>query len=129
MKYILKPPEDEAVCWYLDAETDNLKRTLNAESVAVQKDFTPRKPMPSSMTSLGEVFLSIEGEIDIGAERERLQKELDKTKDALTRARHKLRNPSFVEKAPQEVVDKAKTLTEELADKAQKLERTLEFLS
>jgi valyl-tRNA synthetase len=129
LKYIIRPLEDEAVCRYLETEADNLVRTLNAESVTVRKDFTPEKPMPSALTALGEVFLSIEGAIDIEAERERLQKELDKTREALARSRHKLRNPSFVEKAPEEVVEKAKGVTDELADKAQKLERTLEYLS
>ena len=85
--------------------------------------------IPSTMTPLGEVFLSIEGEIDIKVERERLQKELDKVKDALARARHKLRNPNFVEKAPDDVIEKAKKYGDELAEKAETLERTLLFLS
>ena len=85
--------------------------------------------MPSSVTPLGEIFMSIEGEIDKKAEHDRLQKELDKTRDALTKARHKLRNPSFVEKAPADVVKKAKAFAQELADKAEKLEQTLKYLT
>ncbi len=129
LKYIIRSTDDRFILQYLEAESDNLKRMLNAESVSIKKEFTPGRPMPSAVTPLGEIFLSIEGEIDIEAERERLQKELDKTKNALTKARHKLRNPSFVEKAPEDVVEKAKAYTEELADKAEKLERTLLFLS
>lgn len=128
LKYIIKAADDTAIN-YLNAESANLTRMLNAEMAGIRKDFAPDKPMPSSVTQLGEIFMSLEGEIDTKAERERLQKELDKTHDALAKARHKLRNPSFVEKAPADVVEKAKAFAQELANKAEKLEQTLKFLA
>ena len=128
LKYIIRAVDD-TVSNYLQRESANLTRMLNADSVTIKMHFEPDKPMPSAVTTLGEIFMSIEGEIDIKAEHDRLQKELDKTRDALTKARHKLRNPSFVEKAPAQVVEKAKALAKELADKAEKLEQTLKYLT
>lgn len=53
-----------------------------------------------------EVHISLEGLIDLEAERERLQKEIDKLKQNIERVEKKLANPNFVDKAPAAVVEK-----------------------
>ena len=63
--------------------------------------------------------------IDLGAERQRLQKELAKTEAALERIAKKLGNEEFVGKAPAEVVSQQRATQAELADQHAKLKATL----
>ncbi|CAN5881353.1 valine--tRNA ligase [soil metagenome] len=51
------------------------------------------------------VVLPLEGAVDIEEERERLHKELEAARDEQTRATAQLSNASFVDRAPQQVVD------------------------
>jgi valyl-tRNA synthetase len=52
------------------------------------------------------LFVPLEGLIDLGVERARLQKEIDRIEGMLRGIRGKLGNESFVAKAPPDVVDK-----------------------
>lgn len=62
-----------------------------------------------------EVVLPLEGLVDVAAEKARLEKELTATRAELEKARRKLGNPSFVEKAPAEVVEKEREREAEYA--------------
>ena len=65
-------------------------------------------PPESAMALLGElkIYIPMEGLIDKEAEKERLTRELEKSRKDLGRCEAKLGNPSFVEKAPAAVVEK-----------------------
>ena len=53
-----------------------------------------------------QAFISLEGLVDVGAERVRLDKEIAEMRVVLDRSRAKLSKPDFVSKAPREVVAK-----------------------
>jgi valyl-tRNA synthetase len=72
-----------------------------------------------------EVHVPLAEVIDLGAERQRLQKELAKTDAALERIAKKLGNEAFLGKAPAEVVSQQKATQAELADQHAKLKATL----
>ncbi|GAB2755395.1 valine--tRNA ligase [Salinifilum aidingensis] len=55
------------------------------------------------------VELDLSGAVDVAAERKRLNKDLDAARKELDGTDKKLNNPSFVEKAPADVVDKIRT--------------------
>ncbi len=72
---------------------------------------------PESATAVAgavEVLIPMAGLIDKEAELRRLAKELEKLRAGLERARSKLANPSFVEKAPAAVVEKERQRAAEL---------------
>ncbi|MFU8769194.1 MAG: valine--tRNA ligase, partial [Desulfotignum sp.] len=60
----------------------------------------------SSVTATTTCFVSLEGVIDFEKEMFRLEKELDKTTQELIGVQKRLSNDSFLEKAPQDVIDK-----------------------
>ncbi len=89
------------------AATENLlKRMAKIERTQWLED--SEKPPPVAMQIVGDLklFVPLEGLIDAGAERDRLDKELARRRQDLVRIEGKLGNASFVEKAPAEVVAK-----------------------
>jgi valyl-tRNA synthetase len=114
LKFILKPAGNLAT-----AEVEVLKILLNAEAVeVVAKDWSPAKGTPSASNALGEIFLPLEGLIDIGAEKIRLTKEQEKIQTEITKVEEKLANPNFTQKVPAKVLDEHK---QRLADWQAKL--------
>jgi len=76
-----------------------------------------------------EVYVPLEGVLDLSEERGRLQKEIAKTSQDIEMFAKKLSNKSFVEKAPKAVVEKDTARLEELRSMREKLELSLKMLS
>ncbi len=75
-------------------------------SIQVVERLQKRDGHASAVGKDFEVFLSCEDAVDAPQERERLGKELEKTRGKIIKLAAKLDNPNFVEKAPPEVVAK-----------------------
>jgi len=101
---IVKPgPEAPAALVRANAP---LIQTLARATVAV--DPQASRPRSSALGVVGdvEVYVALEGVVDLGAERQRLQKEIKRAEDAIAFGRAKLARPEFAERAPAEIVDK-----------------------
>jgi valyl-tRNA synthetase len=72
-----------------------------------------------------EIFLSLEGVIDFGEEKKRLQKELDKINKDIDFISKKLSNESFVSRAPKDIVDKEREKLVSFKDKASKISENI----
>ena len=99
VRFILKsagavPPNDVEV----------LKLLLNAEALQVEPDYQPAKGTPTVHSEMGELYLPLEGLIDLAAEKARLTKELEKTAAEIAKVEQKLNNPAFVAKASPHVL-------------------------
>jgi valyl-tRNA synthetase len=81
-----------------------IKLLLNAEALDVNAEYQPPKGTPTVRTQLGELFLPLEGLIDVAAEKVRLTKELEKINGEIVKVEQKLANPNFVQKAPPQVL-------------------------
>jgi len=75
-----------------------------------------------------EVYVPLEGIIDLTQERDRLQKEIAKLSKDIEVFSKKLSNKNFVDKAPKEVVEKDTAKLEEFKAKRDKLEESLKML-
>ncbi len=75
---------------------------------------TDDAPPPNALALVGDlkVMVPLAGLIDVGAERTRLQKEVDRLKKDLSRIEDKLGNESFIAKAPADVVSKERQKAE-----------------
>ncbi|MCD4720763.1 MAG: class I tRNA ligase family protein, partial [Desulfobacula sp.] len=80
----------------------------------------------SSVTGNTTCFVSLEGVIDFDKEIKRLEKELEKNTKELLIVQKRLNNESFLEKAPEEVIQKVKSQHTELEEKNNKLKENLE---
>ncbi|MGD8320108.1 MAG: valine--tRNA ligase [Gemmatimonadota bacterium] len=72
-----------------------------------------------------ELFLPLEGVIDLDRERERLRAEIERIRGQLAGTEKKLANEAFVTRAPEEVVQKERDKAASLRDQASKLEEKL----
>ncbi len=75
-----------------------------------------------------EVFLPLEGVVNLEKEKERLRKDLAEVSADLERAEKKLSNGAFLQKAPREVVNKTREKEEELQKVKKKLSSRLDEL-
>jgi len=99
VKYVFKPAQQLTPH---DAEV--IKLLLNAESLEVNADYQPPKGTPTVNSKLGELFLPLEGLIDVAAEKIRLTKEVEKNQSEILKVEQKLANPNFTTKVPPAVL-------------------------
>ena len=76
----------------------------------------------------GELFIPLEGIIDLDQERARLKEEIEKLRIQRDRTSKKLANQNFVSKAPKEVVSKERDKLSNFEERAVKLKEKLEVL-
>ena len=99
VKYVFKPAQHLTAH---DAEV--IKLLLNAESLEVNDAYLPPKGTPVVASPLGELFLPLEGLIDVAAEKIRLTKEIEKIQSEIVKVEQKLANPNFTTKVPPAVL-------------------------
>ncbi len=89
-----------------------------------------RKPplSGSAVVTGAEIYVPLEGIIDVEREKTRLKKELDKLSSLLERTGRKLQNDAFLTQAPPEVVAAEKTRQDDYQARVDKLTRSLEQL-
>ncbi len=88
----------------------------------------PRKESAFAVTADMEIYIPLEGVIDISKEMDRLNKQLKNVSSDLDAKNKKLSNRNFMEKADPEVVEEQKRLKEELSFKLEKIERARKLL-
>lgn len=118
--FILRPSEAEANN-RLESDIPGILALLKADSFSVNSSFTPGRAMPSSLTPLGNLYMPLEGLVDIEAEREKLNNQLREVDQHLDRVSKKLDNENFVNRAPEEVVAIQRDRHEELLQRRKKL--------
>ena len=122
--YILKPAGT------LDPyEAEVIQSLLNAEGLEVNPDYAPRKGTPASRSALGELFLPLDGLIDVEAEKARLEGQLEKITKEIDKAGAKLNNPKFTERAPEDVLQEAKDRLADWQEKERQTRESIEYLS
>lgn len=82
----------------------------------------------SAIISGAEIFVPLEGLIDIDAEKKRLEKELSNLKDQLERIAKKLANSDFLKNAPADIVEKERNKRADIEERVEKLNNNLEQL-
>jgi valyl-tRNA synthetase len=83
-----------------------LKILLNAETLELAPaDYQPRKGTPALRGQIGELFMPLDGLIDVAAEKARIQKEIEKHDAEILKVEQKLANPNFTQKVPPAVLE------------------------
>ena len=83
----------------------------------------------SALTSKVEIYVPLEGVVDIAREIERLEKDLKMAQSDLEKAQAKLNNENFLSRAPQEVIDKERNKVEEARVKQEGILQRIQILT
>lgn len=127
VRFAIKPSGEKEEA-FLSEENENIAQMLRASEVKISTTYIPSKLSPSAMTPLGILYLRLEGEIDLETEAERWRRQHDKINGELEKARRKLGNPSFLQKAPAAVVQREKERLADLTAQVEKIKKNLEIL-
>lgn len=86
------------------------------------------KPEDASIQVAGDVqiYVPLKGLVDVAAEEERLLKEIGKIEKEIEMFSKKLATPTFVDRAPAEIVAKERQKLAEVTDKKRVLEESLD---
>jgi len=104
---------------------DYLVQLAKLESITVVDSF---EKIDAPVSIVGEYKLMLKVEIDVAAEKQRLQKEIDKLTIELKKADGKLANQSFIEKAPESVITQEKERQKKFSEDLQKFKEQLSRL-
>jgi valyl-tRNA synthetase len=89
---------------WLEDEATILTLLVGAESVSRDASYAPEQGTPGALTAAGEIFMPLDGFIDVDAEKARLGKEIEKVEIEVRKCQGKLSNERFVANAKPEVV-------------------------
>jgi len=112
----------------LDRDSSYIKELAWVEELITGSDIARPEHSAVDVEQGVEIFVPLEGLVDIEEEKKRLGKELAKTEADAEKSRKKLANPQFLEKAAPQVVEKEKAKLAEFDEKITKLKKQLESL-
>lgn len=106
-----------------------IKNLTNIEELVLTgEDFEKPQHAVSALTNEAQIFVPLEGLIDLEKELARLNKELKKTEADLNQSLNKLKNEKFVSRAPAEVIEKEKNKAAEAQNKREGLLQRIAIL-
>ncbi len=105
------------------AHVKNLGKLAN---LTIGRQISKPDHAASAVIRDAEIFVPLEGLIDLEQERKRLQKEIARVTQLLERGNKKLSNEDFLKRAPREIIEKEKTKKEEYRKILEKLNQNLE---
>jgi valyl-tRNA synthetase len=108
-----------------DHQVDYIKKLAKVEEIKIDSNLTKPKASVSAVINECEIYIPLEGLIDLDVERQKLQKEITRLEGSLAGIGKKLSNEKFVANAAPEVVEKERTKQKEWMENLQKLSEIL----
>jgi len=132
-------PEATRVDVHLDGAPGAFQQTLATQEEAIQLLARVSQVRPDAggtggagahgvLTNGTELFIPLEGVIDLDAEKKRLQEEIRRLEGQLRGSEKKLENQDFLQKAPQEIVEREREKAASFREQREKLEEKLNAL-
>lgn len=112
----------------LETYQDYFRSLAKIEKLYIGENIKKPGLSASGIISGAEIFVPLEGLIDIEAEKKRLEKELSNLKNQLEKLSKKLANSDFLKNAPPDIVDKEKGKKTDIEERVEKLNANLEQL-
>lgn len=125
---IIIQAKDEKVKQQLMDNEPFIERFCNPSTLTIATNVEVPEKAVSAVVTGAELFLPLEGLIDIDKELARLQSELEKWTKEVERVEKKLSNEGFVKKAPAQVVEAEKQKQQDYMDKRDKVKARMEEL-
>ena len=110
-------------------QVDYIKKLAKIEQIKIDKNLVKPKASVSAVVKDSEIYIPLEGLIDLDVERKRLQKEITRLEDAVISINKKLSNEKFVNNAAPEVVEKERIKKKDWETNLAKLKEILSNLN
>jgi valyl-tRNA synthetase len=111
---------------FIKNQKEPIKFLAKISDIELRSNYEKKKGEVSLVLPEGEIFINLEGLIDIEKEIKRLEKEKEKIEKKIAQIEKKLENKDFLEKAPREIVEKEKISYNDLKER---LEKIMHYLS
>jgi len=109
--------KDEAIAVSLEENRSYIERFCNPEELTISTNLTAPEKCMSAVISGAEIYLPLEGLINLDEEKKRLEKELEKWTSEVERVQKKLSNQGFVAKAPESVIEEERRKEKDYLEK------------
>jgi len=120
---VIITPTDTKNKDFLEQDVISLRTLLFASELEIKNEYEPSGPTGTAVGSIGTAYLPLTDVIDVQAERERLNKQEEELCALLSKSQKKLANEQFLEKAPEDVVNRERKRVSELNEKIERLRR------
>ena len=126
VEVVLLTDDEEASSYFAD-NMAGLQDLARAKDVAIttKSSDNPKKSIMKATTHT-DIFLKLDGVIDLDAQIKRLEKDYDKTKKELDKIGKKLNNEKFMANAPDDVVAEVREKASNFEEKIKSLEEQIE---
>lgn len=104
-------------------------RLANVESISLVKSAKQPKASASVILDFCQIYVLLEGKIDITAEKARLSKSLAESEKLFSLLRKRLGNKSFIERAPKDIVEKERLKESALKEKIARIKEAVKNLA
>jgi valyl-tRNA synthetase len=112
-----------------DYQLDYIKKLARVNEINVASEMKKPKASASAVLKKCEIYVPLQGLIDLDVERSRLQKEITRLESALSGIEKKLSNEKFINNAAPEVVEKERIKKHDWETNLAKLKEIYESLS
>jgi len=112
-----------------DYQVDYIKKLAKVDEIRIDKTLSKPKASASAVVKETEIYVPLEGLIDLDVERSRLQKEITRLEGAMVGIDKKLSNEKFVNNAAPEVVEKEKMKKKDWETNLKKIKDILSSLN
>ena len=125
---VLVKAKDNHALSALKTNSSYVKKLARARNLDVSEKLDKPKHSAFAVIHDIEIFVPLEGVIDIDKEKKRLKEKLDKLNSELKNTEAKLKNKGFTSKAPKDVVEKTKARKELIKTEVKSLKKNLSAL-
>lgn len=119
---------DRELAQLLDEYQDYFRSLAKIDKLIIGPEIKKPGLSASAVISGAEIFIPLEGLINVDSEKKRLEKELSGLKEQLERISRKLANADFLKNAPDDVVEKERLRKADIEERVEKLNHNLEQL-
>ncbi len=109
-------------------QSEAIRHLARVSPIEIQESANKPDGAATAVVGKVQIFMPLEGIVDVEREKARLAKELDSAKQYLDSLNKKLANSSFVDKAPAELVDGIRTKQAGAEERVSKIESQLKSL-
>ncbi|HEX9934841.1 MAG TPA: class I tRNA ligase family protein, partial [bacterium] len=125
-KLVLRGPEKKVA--FLVEQSIHFAKLAGVDVMEALGKSSKPKESATALAEDVELFVPLEGLIDVKKEKERIQKEIDRLEGLLAGVSAKLMQHDFVQKAPKDVVEKERKKQADFEEKVEKLKAGLKAL-